>query len=90
MLPLLDDNTTANDRNAVELTLMSDTVIEYEKEHFPIGKLTIAQLIELSLEDKNMSQKQLAQEIGVSPSRISDYVSGRAESIYYRLVLFPS
>jgi len=69
---------------------MSDTVIEYEKEHFPIGKLTIAQLIELSLEDKNMSQKQLAQEIGVSPSRISDYVSGRAESIYYRLVLFPS
>ena len=26
-----------------------------------------------------MSQKQLAAEIGVSPSRISDYVSGRAE-----------
>lgn len=26
-----------------------------------------------------MSQKQLASKIGVSPSRISDYVSGRAE-----------
>ena len=26
-----------------------------------------------------MSQKQLATKIGVSPSRISDYVSGRAE-----------
>ena len=26
-----------------------------------------------------MSQKQLATEIGVSPSRISDYISGRAE-----------
>jgi len=79
LLPLVDDNTPANDRNAIELTLMSDTVIEYEKEHFPIGKPTVAQLIELSLEDKNMSQKQLAQEIGVSPSRISDYISGRAE-----------
>lgn len=33
LLPLVDDNTPANDRNAVELTLMSDTVIEYEKEH---------------------------------------------------------
>lgn len=79
LLPVVDDNTPANDRNAVELTLMSETVIEYEKEHFPIGKPTVAQLIELSLEDKKMSQKQLAQEIGVSPSRISDYVSGRAE-----------
>ncbi len=79
LLPLVDDNTPANDRNAVELTMMSDVVIEYEKEHYPIGKPTVAQLIQLSLEEKNMSQKQLAQEIGISQSRISDYVSGRAE-----------
>lgn len=79
LLPLVDDNTPANDRNAVELTLMSDVVIEYEKEHYPIGKPTVAQLIQLSLEEKNMSQKQLASQIGVSPSRINDYVSGRAE-----------
>ena len=79
LLPLVDDNTPTNARHAVELTMMSDVVIEYEKEHFPIGKPTVAQLIQLSLEEKNMSQKQLAAEIGVSPSRISDYVSGRAE-----------
>ena len=79
LLPLVDDNTPANDRNAVELTMMSDVVIEYEKEHYPIGKPTVAQLIQLSLEEKNMSQKQLAQQIGISQSRISDYVSGRAE-----------
>lgn len=79
LLPLVDDNMPANDRNAIELTMMSDVVIDYEKEHFPISKPTVAQLIQLSLEEKNMSQKQLAQEIGVSQSRISDYVSGRAE-----------
>ena len=79
LLPLVDDNTPANDRNAVELTMMSDVVIEYEKEHYPIAKPTVAQLIQLSLDEKNMSQKQLADEIGVSPSRISDYISGRAE-----------
>jgi hypothetical protein len=33
---LVNDDTPANDRNAVELTMMSDVVIEYEKEHFPI------------------------------------------------------
>lgn len=79
LLSLVDDNTPANDRNAIELTMMSDVVIDYEKEHFPIGKPTVAQLIQLSLEEKHMSQKQLAAEIGVSTSRISDYVTGRAE-----------
>ena len=79
LLPLVDDNMPANDRNAIELTMMSDVVIDYEREHFPISKPTVAQLIQLSLEEKQMSQKQLAAEIGVSTSRISDYVSGRAE-----------
>ena len=37
LLPLVDDNTPANDRNAVELTMMSNVVIEYEKEHCPIA-----------------------------------------------------
>lgn len=79
LLPLVDDNIAANDKNAIELTVMSDIVIAYEKKHFPIEKPTVAELIELSLEDKGMTQKQLAAEIGVSPSRVSDYVSGRSE-----------
>ena len=79
LLPLVNDDTPANDRNAIELSLMSDVVIEYEKEHYPIEKPTVAELIELSLEEKEMTQKQLAVLIGVSPSRINDYVSGRAE-----------
>ena len=38
LLPLVKDDTPDNDRNAVELTVMSDIVIGYEKEHFPIAK----------------------------------------------------
>ena len=68
LLPLVNDNTPSNDRNAVELTMMSDVVIDYEREHFPISKPTVAQLIRLSLEEKQMSQKQLATLIGVSTS----------------------
>lgn len=79
LLPLVGDETPANDRNAIELTMMSDVVVDYEKEYFPIGKPSVAELIELSLEEKGMTQKQLAKEIGVSPSRINGYVSGRAE-----------
>jgi len=36
---MVDDNTPANDRKAVELTMMSDVVIEYEKKHYPIANL---------------------------------------------------
>jgi len=79
LLPIVDDNMPANDKNAVELSLMSDIVIAYENEHYPIEKPTISELIELSLEEKRMTQKQLAHEIGISPSRINDYISGRSE-----------
>ena len=44
LLPLVDDNTPANDRNAVELTMMSDIIIDYEKEHYLIDILSVAQL----------------------------------------------
>lgn len=79
LLPLVTDATPANAPEAIELALMSDIVESYEKKHYPIGKPTVSELIESSLEEKNMSQKQLAIEIGVSPSRINDYVAGRAE-----------
>lgn len=79
LLPLVTDETPADDKNAIELSLMSDVVITYEKEHFPIGQPTVAELIGASLEEKGMSKKELAEKIGVSPSRISDFVTGRAE-----------
>ena len=60
LLPLVDDNTPADSKNAIELSMMSDIVIAYEKEHFPIEKPTMAELIELSLEEKGMTEKQLA------------------------------
>lgn len=79
LLPLVNDDTPTNDKNAIELSLMSDIVISYEKEHYPIEKPSVAELIELSLEEKGLTQKQLAGEIGVSPSRVNDYISGRSE-----------
>ena len=79
LLPLVGDDTPSNDKKALELMLMSDIVIAYEKEHYPIGKPTVAELIELSLGEKGRTQKQLAREIGISPSRVSDYISGRSE-----------
>jgi HTH-type transcriptional regulator/antitoxin HigA len=78
LLPLVSGE-DPNEEKAVELSIYSDIVIEYEKEHFPIEKPTPAELIQASLTEKQITQRELATQIGVSPSRISDYVSGRAE-----------
>jgi HTH-type transcriptional regulator/antitoxin HigA len=37
LLPLVTDETSIDDRRAIELTIMSDIVIEYEEYHFPIS-----------------------------------------------------
>ena len=79
LLPLVTDSTPANDKNAVELTLVSDVVEAYETIHYPIGKPTIGELINLYLENLGITKSELAHKIGVSPSRVSDYISGRAE-----------
>lgn len=79
LLPLVNDSTPLDDPNSVELTLMSDVVEEYEKKHYPIDKPTPSELIRYGLMDKKMTQKELASRIGVSPSRVNDYVSGKSE-----------
>lgn len=79
LLPIVGEQTTESDRNAVELALLSEVVIEYETLNFPVEKPTIAELIDLALEERKMTQKELAREIGISPSRINDFITGRAE-----------
>lgn len=78
LLPLVDDNTPANDPKAIELVLMSEVVIGYEKEHYPIEKPTLADILELAIEEKGIGKSELARQIGVSPSRVSDYLAGRS------------
>ena len=37
LLPLVGEDTPANNPAAIELAIMSDYVIAYEKEHYPIS-----------------------------------------------------
>ncbi|SES71130.1 type II toxin-antitoxin system HigA family antitoxin [Prevotella sp. kh1p2] len=79
LLPLVDDSTPTDSPLCVELTLMSDIVEEYEKLHYPIAKPTPAELIKLSLDEQKITQKELARRIGVSPTRVNDFVKGKSE-----------
>lgn len=79
LLTIVTDETPLTDSASIELEIVSDIVETYEKLHYPIEKPTIGELISLSIEEKGMSQKQLAFELGVSPSRVSEYINGKAE-----------
>lgn len=51
LLPEVDDTTPLNNPKAIELMMMSDIVIDYEKEHSPIEKPTVAELIANDLQE---------------------------------------
>lgn len=79
LLPEVDDSTPKDDPRCLELSIMSDIVIRYEEEHFPQQRLTTGELIRLGLKEKGKTQRELAEALGVSPSRICDFVGGRSE-----------
>lgn len=79
LLPNITDNTSSTDHRTIELKIMSDIVIEYEKTHFPIGMPSLAAVMRLRLEEEKMSQRAFASKIGVSPSRVSEYLTGKSE-----------
>lgn len=79
LLPLVTDNTLPNDPKVIELKWMSDIVIDYEEHHFPIEAPSLPEVIKLRLEELAMSQRAFAQKIGVSPSRVSEFITGKSE-----------
>ena len=79
LLPLVDNTTSIEDKNYVELDLLSDLVAEYEEQYFPVKKPTLPEIIRLRMAELKISQKKLAEILNVSPSRISEYLSGKSE-----------
>ena len=79
LLPLVDDNTSLNDPNSIELELLSNLVADYSEEHFALGEPTLIDILKLRMFEMGLNQKTLSGLIGVSPSRLSDYISGKCE-----------
>ncbi len=79
LLPLVTDETPVNDANSIELELLSNLVADYSEEHFSLGTPTLIDVLKLRMYELGLTQKSLAEMIGVSPSRFSDYISGKCE-----------
>lgn len=79
LLPLVDDDTPLTDRNLIELDLLAELVADYEDEHYPIKAPSLVDVMKLRMYEMGINQTKLSELLGVSPSRISDYLTGRCE-----------
>lgn len=77
LLPLVKEDTPETDPNYIELLLLSNLVADYSDEHFSLGDPSLVDIIKLRMFEMGLNQSALAKLIGVSPSRISEYLSGK-------------
>lgn len=79
LLPLITDDTPLTDKNLMELELLSNLVADYDEAHFPIKTPSLPEVLKLKMYENDLTQNMLAEIIGVSPSRISEYLNGKSE-----------
>lgn len=79
LLPLVTDETPVTDRNLIELEILSNLVADYDDEHFPISKPRLADVVKLRMYEMGLTQVKLSEILGVSPSRVSEYLNGKSE-----------
>ena len=79
LLPFVGNNVPMTDKHMIEMDIVTDLVYRYEKQHFPIEKPTLGELIADALDTSGMTAKELAKQLGISPPRISAYIHGKAE-----------
>ncbi len=79
LLPLVDDNTPTTDSNSIELGLLSNMAADYEDEHFPMETPSLVEMLKLRMYEMGLTQVALSNLLGINPSRICEYLSGKRE-----------
>ena len=80
LVKVVGPDTSTDDKNFIELDLLSDLVAEYEETHKRRAAIpSLEFVIRLKMAEMGLNQKGLAELLDVSPSRISEYLSGKSE-----------
>lgn len=79
LLPLVTDETPLDDPNSIELELLSNLVADYSDEHFAMEEPSLIDVIKLRMYEMNLTQNKLSELLNISPSRVSEYLTGKCE-----------
>ncbi len=79
LLTLVDENTPLDDKNSVELVLLSNLVADYEDVHYPIKSPALVDVLKLRMYEMGLSQAALAALLDMNQSKISEILAGKSE-----------
>ncbi len=79
ILPKVTDETPLDDPYSIELDLLSGMVADYSDEHYSIGEPSLVDMLKLRMYEMGLTQVALSKLIGISPSRVCEYLSGKKE-----------
>lgn len=96
LLKLLTEKGSLNDKQQIELDKISDGIADYEEENFSFKVESLNEMIELRMYQRKLKQKDVAQILGTTPSRISEILNGKrgltielAKGLYNKLNIDP-
>lgn len=77
LIDLVNDETPGNDPLMVEFLKISEIIESYEQEYFKIDYPDLKEVIRLRMFELRLKQKDLSVLLGVSSTRVSEYLSGK-------------
>ena len=77
LLKIVGNRTPSNDPNFIELETISDLVADYEEKYLPVAMPSLIDMIKLRMQEQELKQKDLAELLGTTTSRISEYIRGK-------------
>lgn len=97
LLKLLTVNGKLNKKHQGELDKLSDAIASYEEEHFAFEPNNLIEMIELRMYQRKLKQKDVAEILGTTPSRVSEILNGKrgltldlAKGLYHKLNIDPT
>lgn len=79
LMEQVEENTPMSDHRVMELDLLVELAEEYEDEHYPMGTPSLPDVMKLRMHEMNLTQEKLAEMLGLSQSRISNFLTGKTE-----------
>ncbi len=96
LLKILTKNGFLPSEQQIELDEISDRIADYEETNFPFEIESLKEMIELRMYQRKLKQKDVAQILGTTPSRISEILNGKrnltlelAKGLYNKLNIDP-
>jgi len=79
LLKVVGNDTPLDDKNFIELDLLSDLVVDYEEVVHSVKEPVLANVIKLRMYEMGINQIKLSELLDINLSNVNDYLTGKSE-----------